>query len=333
MKTTSIMVQNLCVPCFCRCKYCLLSWDGNTVGIDWDKGITLAKKFKKELLDNNLDINFSYTFGYSMEHPKLFEVIRFLKEIGSPQAEFLQCDGLKSRTFEECISFCEMLKQEGIKNLNFTFYGIDQYHDSFACRIGDYNFLLKLLNVSSSLGIHTSASIPLTKENIATVENLVDILKSNGCQKITLFVPHEEGRGKNISHIRIETNDLLLLSNDTSNLLNKEIYKPEKEWISHECYKEETKRALILSLKKDNIEQLEKTNIKTIIKQLEELDEIYYSSFPTFFELASKYGDKTGNKLYRQRDLFYHYRQLFAKEYKINVYDVTDERNSGSRRY
>ena len=70
-----------------------------------------------------------------------------------------------------------------------------------------------------------------------------------------------------------------------------------------------------------------------LLREIEGLDEAYYAAYPSFSELAELYGDSDGTKLYRQRDLFYHYRKLYSADHSINVYDVTDERFSGSRRY
>ena len=63
------------------------------------------------------------------------------------------------------------------------------------------------------------------------------------------------------------------------------------------------------------------------------LDEEYYAAFPDFKTLSEMYGDKNGDKMYGIRDLFAHYRAQYAKERNVRVYDVTDERCSGSRRY
>ena len=41
-------------------------------------------------------------------------------------------------------------------------------------------------------------------------------------------------------------------------------------------------------------------------------------------ELAEQYGDPSGSRFYRQRDLFHHYRRLYMAEYGVSVYDVTD---------
>ena len=95
MQTESVLLQNLFVPCACRCRYCLLSWDGKQVGIPWERSAEFALRFRQWMQQNRPELQFSFTFGYAMEHPELPKALRFLREIGSPQAEFLQCDGMR----------------------------------------------------------------------------------------------------------------------------------------------------------------------------------------------------------------------------------------------
>ena len=45
MKTESVLLQTLCVPCASRCRYCLLCWDGRPVGAPWEQSAAFAKTF------------------------------------------------------------------------------------------------------------------------------------------------------------------------------------------------------------------------------------------------------------------------------------------------
>lgn len=332
MKTESMMVQNLCVPCGCRCRYCLLSWDGKTAGISWDRGMEFGKRFLAQAKTVRPEISYTYGFGYSMEHPKLREAIQFLREIGSPQAEFLQCDGMKLRDDEGCRGLVKMLAEEGVKQLNFTFYGLQEYHNRFAGRAGDFEGMLRMMKAAVKAGLAVSSGIPVTSENAEQVDVLVQKLRDNGCRKVSVFIPHEEGRGKSLAPIRLMEKDLENLSEETQELLNRSVYRTEREWLADGGFQEETKRHLLLSLTPENITRYESMDAGGIIAELERLDEAYYGAFPSLPELAEMYGDRESDKLYRQRDLFYHYRQCYAKEHDLRVYDVTDERQSGSRR-
>ena len=333
IQTKSIMIQNLCAPCRNHCRYCLLSWDGNAVGTEWERSVKLAERYINELKEARPNVDISFTFGYSMEHSKLKEAIQTLKRLGSPMGEFLQCDGMTMRDEDQCRDLMRMLKEEGIKSLNFTAYGLRDYHDRFAGRKGDYDLLLRMMNASYEAGIPFTTGIPITKENIQTIDELVIILKEAGNHKISLFVPHEEGRGKSLKQVRLEQQDLSALSPESLSLLNRNIYRTESEWLSEPTPVQESNRLIIISLRADNIDNYDKRKALSVVEEVEALDEEYYSAFPPFDELAKEYGDPEGNSLYRIRDLYYHYRLLFAAEHRLNIYDVTDERLSGSRRY
>lgn len=334
MQTESVLLQNLFVPCACRCRYCLLSWDGKPVGIPWERSAEFALRFQQWLQQNRSELQFSFSFGYAMEHPALPQALRFLREIGSPQAEYLQCDGMRMRNEAECEDLAQLLAAEGVKHLNFTFYGLADYHDRFSGRRGDFALMLRMMHAAANAGLTVSAGIPLTAENAPQIAPLLDCLRNQAsCGRITLFVPHEEGRGITLDRIRFSEDDLENLSPDARRLLNRALYRPEREWIRENNFSAETRRMLIVSLRQDNIDRYETLSPGEIISEAEALDDRYYSAFPTLPELAERYGDPDGRRFYRQRDLFYHYRRLFAKEYRISVYDVTDERQTGSRRY
>lgn len=333
IQTRSIMIQNLCVPCSCRCRYCLLSWDGKTVGTEWERGTALAERFIDEVRKARPDADVSFSFGYSMEHPKLKEAIRTLRRLGSPMAGFLQCDGMAMRDEAQANDLMRMLSEEGIRDLNFTVYGLREYHDRFAGRRGDFDLLLRMMTAARASGISFRTGIPVTKENIRETDELVRILQDAGSDRITLFIPHGEGRGRSIDGIRLTQRDLSALSPETRELLNRRIYKTEAEWLGSPDPVRESSRMIILSLRADNIDSYEKRDALSVVEEIEKLDEDYYAAFPAFEKLAERYGDREGNRLYRIRDLYYHYRSLFSAENKLDLYDVTDERQSGSRRY
>ena len=115
MKTTSLNILNLCVRCYNHCKYCLLSWDGKCLGIDYARSVEYARNFYNWIKSTHPDINFVYYFGYSMDHPDLPEAIKFMQETNSPGGEFIQFDGMKMRTREELHELLGSIKELGIK--------------------------------------------------------------------------------------------------------------------------------------------------------------------------------------------------------------------------
>ena len=299
------------------------------MGVPWRRGAQFAERFKAGLEKSRPDIKFAFAFGYSMEHPELDSALAFLRRMGSPQAEYLQCDGMRMRDEAECADLMRMLRDEGVEYVDFTVYGAEAYHDRFAGRKGDFALVRRMLRAAADAGLETSAGIPLTQENAAGIDGLTQTLEAG---RIFLFIPHEEGRGVSLDAIRMTERDLDLLSEQSRRLLNPEIFRTEREWLAG-AYREETKRTLLITLRNDNMQRYEGMDFSAILDEVEALDDAYYAAFPSFFELAARYGDPNGERLYRQRDLFAHYRRLYAKGSGVSVYDVTDERQSGSRRY
>ena len=333
MKTTSVMIQSLCVPCLNRCRYCLLSWNGVEVGADWARSVSLSRRFLKEIGEQRPGTAAYLTFGYSMEHPDLRGAIRTLRTLGGPMAEMLQCDGMRMRDDAECGALMTLLREEGIKRLSFTVYGLAEYHDHFAGRRGDHALLLRMMKAAKEAGIPFSTGIPLTAENVGQAEEVLDGLRSAGSADIRLFIPQEEGRGRNLRGIRLRRQDLAQLSPDSRRLLNPEVYRTEEAWLQAPDPLRQEKRQIIISLRRDNVDDYERRSAESVIEEIEMLDESYYGAFPDFRSLVEMYGDPKGEKLYRIRDLYHHYRAAFQKEHGIRIYDVTDERQSGSRRY
>ena len=58
MRTVSVNVMNLCVPCENRCRYCLLSYDGKATGVDFGRSTAYAK-----YTNGSLRINFSLSIS------------------------------------------------------------------------------------------------------------------------------------------------------------------------------------------------------------------------------------------------------------------------------
>ena len=332
MRTTSVLIHSLCVPCYNHCRYCLLSWNGKVVGADWDRSVALAERFMDELRDQQPEIRSGFSFGYSMEHPDLKGAIRTLHRLGGPTADFLQCDGMKIRNDTECIELMGMLRDEGIKRLNFTLYGLSDYHDRFAGRKGDFELILRMMRAAKASRLPFSTGIPLTSENIHEVDRLVGVLQDHGSEKVFLTIPHEEGRGKLLRDVRLSMQGFLELSAETQKLLNATLYRTEGDWLRDPEPIRDTQRMVMIALRADNMDAYESRDVMSIVREIEALDESYYAAFPSFQELAKVYGDPDGEKLYRIRDLYHHYRTQYAQDHDIQVYDVTDERQSGSRR-
>jgi sulfatase maturation enzyme AslB (radical SAM superfamily) len=331
MKTVSINVMNLCVPCENRCRYCLLSYDGKTNGVDFLRSTVYAQHFLNWIEANRPDISFHFGFGYSMEHPHLSEAIAFCQSIGSATGEFLQFDGMKFRSDAELFDLLSSLKSLGIQLIDLTFYGTEEYHDRFAARSGDYQLMMNTLKIANRVGLDVSVSIPLSQENASQIDDLLSQLDNYHTTRITCFVPHGEGRGRLLNPVRYQLENYELASSRVKSLLNRDRFRTEAEWLNSKI-PEATRRVLTLTLTSDNVNMFEHMDFAETIAYLEKLDDQYYQTVPSFSELAKIYGNPKGHELYSFRDLYMHYQRKYLADRKITIYDVNDERQCFSRR-
>ena len=332
MKTVSVSIMNLCVPCENRCRYCLLSYDGKVNGIDYKRSERYAKNFYEWLRRNRSEISFTFGFGYSMEHPNLLGAIDFCNSIGSVTGGFLQFDGMKFRTDEELEMLMHQLKKHGVNLIDLTFYGTESYHDRFAARKGDYRLMMRTLEQANKAGLEITVSIPLTHENAHQMDVLLEELERYRTQRIVCFIPHSEGRGRLLDPIRFCSDDYNSLSEKVKKRLNTNRFRTESQWL-RDGFSENKNRALSLVLTEDNIEFFEYQSFEETIAYLEKLDEDYYRVIPSLEKLAKHYGNPEGNCYYSARDLYLKYQRQYISEHQIEIYDINDERQCSSRRF
>lgn len=332
MKTVSINVMNLCVPCENRCRYCLLSYSGKTTGVDFERSRNYAQRFYDWLKTNRPELSFLFGFGYSMEHPELLDAIRFCQSIGSATGEFLQFDGMRFRTEPELEALIRELKESGIKLIDLTFYGTEDYHDSFAARKGDFLLMMDTLKVANKIGLDVTVSIPVTRENARHLDALLDQLRAYRVVRTSCFVPHCEGRGQLQEDIRLTADEYDNLSEQVKQRFNRARFRAEGEWLAQENLPEASRRVLTVTLTPDNIAFFEQMDFASTIEWLEKMDDTYYRTVPGLQQLMQLYGDPKGRKMYSLRDLYMHYQKRYIAEQNIRIYDVNDERQCFSRR-
>lgn len=332
MRTVSVNVMNLCVPCENRCRYCLLSNDGRISGVDYKRSEAYAKRFYDWLGENHPDLSFLFGFGYSMEHPDLLDAIDFCRSIGSATGEFLQFDGMKFRTDADLEDLLRQLHEHGIKLIDLTFYGTESYHDRFAARAGDHRLMMNTLKIANRVGLDVTVSIPLTHENAGQMDELISELERYRTESIRCFVPHSEGRGKNLDGIRFSAGDHAQLSEKAKSRLNTARFKTEAQWLT-DGFPAAGKRALTVMLTPENVERFEGMPFADTIAYLEKLDDDYYAAVPAVEELAEIYGDPNGERYYSARDLYLNYQRRYIADRKLKIYDINDERQCFSRRF
>lgn len=324
MKLIGLALENLCVPCHAACRYCLLSSCKAATGVDYARGKALAQRLRDEIRRDRPDLSFTYYIGYCMDTPDLADYIRTCQEMGMPSGRFLQLNGLRIRNEADTLSFVQCLAAQGVETIDLTFYGLQEYHDRFAGRKGDFDFLLRILQAAAAAHLKTEISIPLLKTNLQQMEHLMALLSSYAPEKIFLFLPHSKGRGRLIAHERITQADLEGLSPAVRQYFTHVKTQTEAQWLK-EPLEEPASRILTLALQPENIHRLEKMTLDEMIGYLENLDDAYLHAMPSISELAARYGKPENQQLFRIRDLHLRWQQQFLQECGRNIYDMHDE--------
>lgn len=331
MKTIAVQVSSLSVPCYNRCRYCLLSWDGHCRGISYEACRDYALGFHRWLKENRPEVDFQFYFAYSMEHPRLLETVDFMQENGYVQGQFLQFDGLKLRTPEESMQLLRDLKAHGVKLVDFTFYGTRDYHDRFAARTGDFDFMMGMLRQAREVGMDAEVGIPVTHENAHQLEELIGQVEALEPQKIFCLVPHGEGRGVHLDKVRFTRADYDSLSPKVQALFNRTVFRTEGEWVSQGLTEPEGRVAVLVPTP-ENFEMFQTMGYEKTLAYLETLDNEYHAALPSDNDLLKLYGDPEGQQFYSRRDLVMHLQRRYLAEHGLEMYDIHDERQCFVRR-
>lgn len=334
METVSIGIRNLMAPCGCACKYCLLrsGWTAN--GVDYFRGRRLAERFAVWARDKGISPIPYYDVGYCAEYPELLDNIAYKRETGFAGAAFLQCNGIRIRSKEETELFVDSIREAGVRDIDVTFYGSREYHDTFAARQNafetgqsDYDFMKLLAACAAKKGLGCVPSVVISRENLHMLEDLLDELEGiPGIGRIHSFLPDYRGRGYLLEEARITREDYNGLSDRVKATMNIRRYRTEGDWLSGEM-PEYVRRMVVITLRADNIDMLESMSCEEMVAYVERLDDEYYRALPSIHELAEMYGDRDNRRLYQQRDLVWKWQQRYILENHIRIYDVTDERN------
>ncbi len=325
MKTVSFSIANYCVPCHARCRYCLLSSCGKAAGVDPREGMSFARRVLRELDETAPGLPASYYIGYCMDTPDLPEYIRFCREHHSPGAGFLQMNGFAFRDGPELQSLMDSIRENGVELIDLTFFGMEEYHDRFAGREGDFRFLLRMLQAAGRANLPVNISIPLMRGNLDGMPELHRMLSGGPVRKFSYFLPHSKGRGRLLADRRITRQEFDALPEEIRNSFQHTRHMTEAEWLSSGGIADPEKRNLTLVLTRENMEHWRDMPAPEILGELERMDDRYLKEMPSARELAGRYGNPGGQQLYRLRDLLLCWQQRYITETGNAMYDMHDE--------
>lgn len=333
MQTKTLMLGTLNTPCACRCRYCLLSWEGTCPGAEYPQAEAVAERIYGWLGEHRPEIGLQFYYGFSMDSPYLLRHIAFARRTGAPAGRFLQMDGLKVRTESQAEDFFGALKQAGIELVDFTFYGTEAYHDRFAGRTGDFAYMLRLARTAHRQGIQVEMGVSATRENLDQLEELTALLEAEKPEKLFLFLPHELGKGVCLQGARLTAEEVAAMPQRVRGYLNMNRLKIPVAWkaVSGDIHPQ--RRVLNLMVTRDNVQTLLKKPVEEILSELEARDDAYHGAMPDFAALCALYAEEADRRLFRQDDLQRLYETRYGAEHGLHLPDIHNQRENFSLRY
>ena len=334
MINKSLMIINHNTPCSCSCRYCFFGSCKTLNGIPYEAGEEIALRFKKWRSDNEIaDFVISYAVSRTADYPELVRNIQLNKELNFPGYSYLQINGIRLRNKSSLYDYLRRVKDAGVTTVDTTFYGLREYHDGFAARKGDFDFLVDIIRCGMELGLVMKPTFTAFEDNKEQLAELVGLLSELGCEKIYGYIHDYKGGGVDLEDIRLTELSLDALPKSVKSRISIGRHKTEAEWIRDSNYSIPTSRSLVLALCNDNIDMIESMSCGAIIDYISELDDKYHNAIPDIFALSKRYGDINNLKLYRQRDLLLKWQKQYIRDEGLLLHDVTDENNCGAIRY
>ncbi len=156
-------------------------------------------------------------------------------------------------------------------------------------------------------GLSRTETILITKSGLADLTRLLDTLDAiPGLVERHPNLIDYRGRGRTVDHERVELQDLATIPSGLRDAIDPTRYRTEASWIQSihaGTIPEKTERVYFLTVRDDNVQQLEDDDCAAILRSIREEDEARWSVEPSMSELASRYGKPRSQKLYALRDL------------------------------
>jgi len=302
-----LILQWFGVPCHCRCRHCLLFSGARLSSVPYERAAGIAERFaawRKTLAGEAPEVQFG--FSYCCGYPELRNYLGFCRDLGCP-VTYMPVNGIRLRSEPEIEEFLAMLADGAVKRVNLTFYGMKEFHDRFAGREGDFDFLLEIARLVPRHGLERCESIYLLADSLAEIPSFLGELdRIPGLASRSMFTCDYRGRAKRLEEQRPTMEDIARLSDSVARFIDRESQRPESDWVhvisSGEAPTKSTRNYLI-PIWPENVAELESEECGRILSRLREADDKYHREVPPLEELARQYGDGNGRKVYALRDL------------------------------
>jgi len=235
-----------------------------------------------------------------------------------PGWDYLPLNGLRFREWDQLQELFGSLADAGIRTVNLSFYGLAEHHDQWAGRRGDFDYLMRMAEVTADCGLNRSETLFLRKSTISDLPRLVEMLDGFPGLARRMIEPWDfRGRGTLVEDERPELRELNALPSHLREAVDTERYRTEASWIDAVLGGDipgKTQRIYFVSVRDENVEYLESENCEAILGNLREHDQAGRRAEPSLTGLARRFGDPDSLKFYALRDLEWKWLSRYYRE-------------------
>ena len=320
MEDSGILFSWNGVSCQCRCDHCLLASGTQPCRVPYADAQGIVERFVQWRSDSGRTrLAIEFAAGFCVDFPQLQDYIRFRLQNGMQGADSLQVGGIRKRSGDELRDFLGNLARAGVRRLGLSFHGTGASHDACTRRPGDFEFLLDLVRAATGCGLKRFETVFLRRSTIKELPALLALLDGiPGLENRHIGPFDYRGRAKLLEADRPTVADLEAVPDDARRGISRASLRTESEWgreIELHGVPARTRRYYLVPVSDDTAPQLRTIEPEALLAQMREADLRLADRVPPLRELARRYADLTGARLYSLRDLEWKWTDAFLAEH------------------
>jgi hypothetical protein len=303
---------NIYSNCAHSCRYCPISRKQSPIALDrYEK---LVMRFREwERTSGRFERPGGHLPGYQYNYDRA--TLDMMSRLDGPMSfKGLSLGGLPRLDDRECRSWLQNLLSYGVEHIHATLAGVDDLHDHWNGKPGNFQSIMRYLRVAGELGIARWHRLLLSKGTLPQLEQLIERLDrlSPGGADFTHVSPffyqsiHQRAQPQ-VEAERIDEEIRDSLPAPINGLMTKPEGRQsdlsEREWIEH--LRSQPARPyevdLWIRVNQHSIDYLEATPIEDIIANLERSALDAYSNVPPADELRERFGDPDSRLIYNHQ--------------------------------
>jgi hypothetical protein len=296
--------------CAHSCRYCPIGRKRSIITLEHYE--RFVKRVQQWIAEARPDLQMFHALGYHANHDQAdLETMRRLN--GDPAIRGITLGGLPWRSDEQLRDWLALLESYGLKTVHATFGGINEVHDRWNNKPGNFDLLMRTLRVSSDMGFKLGQRLLVGKSTLSCLESLLDQLECLPWREgdwryaMPFFYQTKYQRAQpDVEEDRIDEAERERLPKRIRTLFTNPKEPDnlsEREWIEMTKGQPEPNYNLtsVIRLTADSMDELERKSIGEIVSDLEARTRRAYESIPSYHELLDRYGDRANTTIYSIR--------------------------------